>query len=56
MALDKKRSATGHILLPASDETARDTVRPLLLHNDVGSWTFGRGTVVSLSLGFVHVL
>ncbi|KAL5536206.1 hypothetical protein ACEPAF_27 [Sanghuangporus sanghuang] len=46
MSLGKKRSSTGHVLLPASDTSARDAAKPLLLHKDVGSWTFGRGTVV----------
>ncbi|KAL5493057.1 hypothetical protein ACEPAI_4505 [Sanghuangporus weigelae] len=46
MSLGKKRSSTGYVLLPASDTSVRDATKPLLLHKDVGSWTFGRGTVV----------
>ncbi|EJC99916.1 uncharacterized protein FOMMEDRAFT_92818 [Fomitiporia mediterranea MF3/22] len=46
MSQNKKRSSTGHVLLPASSDPGPDAAKPLLLHRDVGSWTFGRGTVV----------
>lgn len=44
----KRRSSSGHVLLPGtSSQAEEEAVKPILIPKHVGSWTFGWGTVVS---------